>query len=338
MASWLTRLSAAFVVAGTATGAYVILQNPHAGGKYRPEFDRLAVQARTAWNSVVDQATSAAQKAAQSPLVAEARLPFIVMEPRDLAAPIVGGPPKLPVQVAPPVPSPAMQLAEIQGGLAADLEPVEARLRAKVPGELLPYFDLYLYVSKATPDKGPWAQRMFVLAKQPNQSFNLLHTWLVSTGKEEQMVSPSGRKLGTHTPDGVFKLDRGRFFADYTSRQWQSPMPHAMFFDWQIEGRTSGLAIHGSDDNGAKDLGNRASHGCIRLSAANARTLFELIQSNYKGRVPVFAVDQRTGTMSTKGKLVRDGQGRAVMRRGYKVLVFIEDFGGSQVDTVAAIY
>jgi lipoprotein-anchoring transpeptidase ErfK/SrfK len=338
MASWLARLSAAFVVAGTATGAYVVLQNPNAGGKYRPELDRFASQAKATWSAVVDTASATAQKAAQSPIVAEARLPFIVMEPRDMAAPIIGGPPKLNVQVAPEQLSPQMRLAEVQSGLPVDLEPVEARLRAKVPNEVFPYFDLYLYVSKATPDKGPWGQRMFVMAKQPDQTFKLLHTWLVSTGKEEQMVSPSGRKLGTNTPEGMFKLDRGRFHADYTSRQWRSPMPHAMFFDWQIDGRTSGLAIHGSDDNGAKELGNRASHGCIRLSADNARTLFELIQANYKGRVPVFSVDQRTGTMSTKGKLVRDEQGRVVMRRGYKVLVFIEDFGGSQVDTVAAIY
>jgi hypothetical protein len=332
MASWLTRLSVAFVVAGTAMGAHVFLQNPTAGGKYRPEIDRLAANAKSALSSLVGSVEKA-----QSPMVAEARLPFIVMEPRDMAAPMVGVP-RLPVQVA-PSPSPAeLQMAQQHGGLPLDLEPVEARLRSKVPAEVFPYFDLFLYVSKSTPEKGPWAQRMFVMAKQPNQSFSLLHTWLVSTGKEEQMVSPSGRTLGTNTPEGMFKLDRGRFFADYTSRQWQSPMPHAMFFDWQIEGRTSGLAIHGSDDNGAKELGNRASHGCIRLSAANARTLFELIQANYKGRVPVFAIDQRSGTMSTKGKLVRDEQGRVVMRRGYKVLVFIEDFGGSQVDTVAAIY
>lgn len=335
MASWLTRLSVAFVVAGSAMGAHVFLQNPTAGGKYRQEFDRLAAQSKSAWNALI---ATTATRGAQSPVVAEARLPAIVMEPRDLAAPLVGGVPRLAVQAAPNQPSAELRLAEAQSGLPLDLEPVEARLRSKIPTELFSYFDLYIYVSKATPDKGPWAQRMFVLAKQPNQSFSLLHTWLVSTGKEVQMVSPSGRMLGTHTPDGMFKLDRGRFYPDYTSRQWQSPMPHAMFFDWQIEGRTSGLAIHGSDDKGAQELGNRASHGCIRLSAANARTLFELIQANYKGRVPVFAIDQRSGTMSTKGKLVRDEQGRVVMRRGYKVLVFIEDFGGSQVDTVAAIY
>lgn len=332
MASWLTRLSMAFIVAGSATGAYVMLQNPSAGGKFRPEINRLAAQANATWRAVVGE-----PKTAPTPVVAEATLPAIVMEPRDLAAPMVATP-KLPLQATAEPPSAELQLAEAQSGAAVDLEPVEARLREKLPAEIFPYFDLYVYVSKATPEKGPWAQRMFVMAKQPDQSFNLMYTWLVSTGMEKEMVSPSGKIVGTDTPDGVFKLDRGRFYEDYTSRQWKSPMPNAMFFDWQIDGRMSGLAIHGTDDKGAKELGNRASHGCIRLSAENAKALFQLIQANYKGRVPVFAIDQKTGTMSTKGKLVLDEQGRVVMRNGYKVLVFIEDFGGTSVDTVAAIY
>lgn len=332
MVSWLTRLSAAFVVAGAATGAYILFQNPSAGGKYRPELDRFAGQVRTAWNTLTNSERLPQQPSARQ----QARLPFLVIEPRDFAAPIVGLP-KISAQVQAQSTA-ALQLAEVQAGLPVDLEPVEARLRAKVPAELFPFFDLYLYVSKATTDKGPWAQRMFVLAKQPDQQFKLLHMWLVSTGKEEQIVAPSGRELGTHTPDGMFKLDRGRFYKDYMSRQWQSPMPNAMFFDWQTEGRPSGLAIHGSDANGEKALGSRASHGCIRLSAENARTLFELIQAKYKGRVPVFATDQNSGTMSTSGKLVRDAQGRAAMRNGYKVLVYIEDFGGPSLDTVAALY
>ncbi len=330
MVSWLTRLSVAFVVVGAATGAYVIVQNPAAGGKYRPELDRFTGQVRTAWNNLTNSEMPQQQPSARE----QARLPFLVIEPRDFAAPIVGLP-KIPAQ-APSMA--ALQLAEVQTGLPVDLEPVEARLRAKVPAEVFPYFDLYLYVSKATTDKGPWAQRMFVLAKQPDQQFKLLHTWLVSTGREEQVVAPSGRELGTKPPNGMFKLDRGRFYKDYRSRQWQSPMPNAMFFDWQTEGRPSGLAIHGSDADGEKALGSRASHGCIRLSAENARALFELIQANYKGRVPVFATDQNSGTMSTKGKLVRDEQGRVAMRNGYKVLVYIEDFGGPSVDTVAALY
>jgi hypothetical protein len=318
-------------------GAYVGLrENPAAMAKLRPELNRLSHEASAAFGALMDQADVTARATAKHAEALQAQLPFIVIEPRDLAAPVVGMP-----RVQPPLPRPpeAMALrAATQSDLPVDLEPVEARLRAKMPAELFGYFDLYLYVSKATPDKGNWAQKMFVLAKQQDQSFRLLHNWPVSTGKEEPMISPSGKRLGTHTPPGMFKLDRGRFYEDYTSRQWKSPMPNAMFFDWQIEGRPSGLAVHGSDAQGAKDLGNRASHGCIRLSAENAKILFDLIQTNYKGRVPVFAIDQRTGTMSTSGKLVRDENGRVVTKRGYKVLVFIEDFGGPSVDTVAALY
>ena len=221
-----------------------------------------------------------------------------------------------------------------------DFNPVEARLRARVPGELIGYFDLFLYVSKATSDKGVWAQHMFVLAKQKDthQTFAQLYDWQVSTGREEPTPSPSGKILATNTPQGVFQLDRDRFHEDYTSSQWQSPMPYAMFFDWRIEGRTSGLAIHGTDEAGAKELGQRASHGCIRLSPENARTLFELIQTNYRGRVPRFQVNPDSGTMSTTGALVRDVDGAVKMTQGYKVLVFIEDFGGPSVDTVAALY
>ena len=146
---------------------------------------------------------------------------------------------------------------------------------------------------------------MFVLAKQRDaRSSRCVHHWPVSTGLEEPMPSPSGKMLGTNTPPGIFKLDRDRFYKDYTSNQWDSPMPYAMFFDWQTDGRTSGLAIHGSDEQGEKTLGERASHGCIRLSPENARTLFELIQANYRGLVPVFHIDHDTGTMSTTGVLV----------------------------------
>lgn len=336
MASWLTRLSAAFVVAGSAMAGYVALKDPRTAAELAPALAQLERDSDALLTSLREQADRARREAPRVAEVLQSQLPFLIIEPKDLVAPAVGMPT---VQVPMPVPPEAVRMpAASARQMPMDIEPVEARLRSKVAAELIQYFDLYLYVSKATPDKGHWAQRMFVLAKQQDQTFALLHHWPVSTGKEEVMVSPSGRRLGTHTPSGVFKLDRGRFYEDYTSRQWKSPMPSAMFFDWQTEGRTSGLAIHGSDANGAKELGNRASHGCIRLSAENAKTLFELIQANYKGRVPVFAIDPNTGTMSTAGRLVRDEKGRVITRRGYKVLVFIEDYGGPSVDTVAALY
>jgi hypothetical protein len=332
MASWLRSLSLAFVAAGAAGGTYVAL---HGGpgdepARFRP----------TTLGSLVE--TSGPQRNGDQ--ADHAKLPFIVIEPSDFAAPMIRLPQQYGAQPrtlsAQPGPvEMATNLRLTQGPQETlDLNPVEARLRARVPAELVGYFDLFLYVSKAKPDRGDWAQRMFVLAKEQPQTLRLLHHWKVSTGREEPMPSPSGKMLGTDTPQGMFKLDRHRFHQDYRSRQWDSPMPFAMFFDWRIDGRPSGLAIHGTDAGGEAELGTRASHGCIRLATDNARTLFELIRDNYRGRVPVFQINPDTGTMSTTGALVRDENGRVVMSNGYKVLVFIEDYGGPSVDTVATLY
>lgn len=337
MAFWLKRLSAVFLLAGAVMAAFVTLRDPKAPQgtfKLRPQAQELLAEAQAILDGKHPRANAMVAAAME-----DVKLPFIVIEPRDFAAPQVqlGAVPLQP-QVQPP--QSGIRLVQSPADQAMDLNPVEARLRARVPAEIIPYFDLFLYVSKATPDKGSWAQRMFVLAKEKDQqeTFRLLHNWPVSTGKEQIVESPSGKMLGTHTPAGIFKLDRDRFYEDYTSRQWKSPMPFAMFFDWNTEGRRSGLAIHGSDAKGEAELGTRASHGCIRLSSENAGILFKLIQGNYRGRVPMFATDPNSGTMSTKGLLVRDETGKPKLVRGYKVLVFIEDFGGPSVDTVAALY
>lgn len=329
MAYWLRNLSLAFVAAGAAGAAYVVT---HGGAGNSSRFQaQMALGPHTA----------------QAPEPDHAKLPFIVIEPNDFAAPMIRLPQQFGAQSQPrtlqaqPV-GPAQMASDLhltQGPQETlDLNPVEARLRARVPAELVGYFDLFLYVSKAKPDRGEWAQRMFVLAKEQPQTFRLLHHWKVSTGREEPMPSPSGKMLGTDTPQGMFKLDRHRFHEDYRSRQWDSPMPFAMFFDWRIDGRPSGLAIHGTDAEGEAELGTRASHGCVRLATDNARTLFELIRDNYRGRVPVFQINPDTGTMSTTGALVRDENGKVMMTNGYKVLVFIEDYGGPSVDTVATLY
>lgn len=345
MAFRLRYLSAAVVLAGA--GVWHL---------WLHDSDRAIVQAEAAklspaLNQIVDQSKATIQSLANAvkvekshdpvPEADQAKLPFIIIEPRDFASPAIRLPQQRVREITPPEAVTELRMAKVEDPLLQmDLNPVEARLRAKIPAELIGYFDLYLYVSKATSDKGDWAQKMFVLAKDKEQhgALTLLHNWKVSTGLEAPLPSPTGRMLGTSTPQGIFKLDRQRFHQDYTSRQWQSPMPYAMFFDWLVDGRQSGLAVHGTDEEGVKTLGQRASHGCIRLETNNARTLFELIQTNYRGRVPVFAVDEDAGTMSTTGALAHNEDGTVKMTRGYKVLVFIEDFGGPSVDTVAALY
>jgi L,D-transpeptidase catalytic domain len=85
------------------------------------------------------------------------------------------------------------------------------------------------------------------------------YVWPVSTGRR-----------GYDTPNGTFKVNR--MDADHLSQEWDNaPMPHTMFFDMR------GHAIHGFSD--VKHLGLPVSHGCVRLSPANAATLFALVKA-----------------------------------------------------------
>jgi lipoprotein-anchoring transpeptidase ErfK/SrfK len=85
------------------------------------------------------------------------------------------------------------------------------------------------------------------------------YTWPVSTGLRGY-TTPSG----TYTASSMNEI--------WYSKQWDNaPMPNAIFFTKQ------GHAIHGTLDE--KHLGNAASHGCVRLSRANAKTLFTLVKA-----------------------------------------------------------
>ena len=87
-----------------------------------------------------------------------------------------------------------------------------------------------------------------------------LYQWPVSTGK-----------AGFDTPSGKFKAFRME--RDHYSREWDdAPMPFSIFFTQK------GHAIHGSLDT--KNIGRPASHGCVRLTPANAEKLFALVQED----------------------------------------------------------
>src|SRR5712675_3299972 len=71
------------------------------------------------------------------------------------------------------------------------------------------------------------------------------------------------------TPNGSFRTFRME--EDHFSKEFDdAPMPHSIFFTKQ------GHAIHGTDS--VSRLGTPASHGCVRLSRANASTLYALVQ------------------------------------------------------------
>jgi hypothetical protein len=82
--------------------------------------------------------------------------------------------------------------------------------------------------------------------------------WPVSTGRS-----------GYATPSGSFQPFRME--ATHFSKEWDdAPMPHSIFFT-QI-----GHAIHGTYE--VSYLGTAVSHGCVRLSTANAAQLYQLVK------------------------------------------------------------
>ncbi|HEY1630171.1 MAG TPA: L,D-transpeptidase family protein [Rhizomicrobium sp.] len=247
--------------------------------------------------------------------------------PRISLAPQAQAP--LSVPAMPPAPA-----ASAPAPSPAELVRVTQRLKDSLTSEMVAHFELFLYVSKA--DRGPWAQRMYVFQKQPSGDLKLAYNWPVSTGRELVEFAPDGSKQPSFTPAGYYQIDPSRMFPHYTSSQWHQPMPYAMFFNWENHGYQTGLAIHAASGGDISLLGQRSSAGCVRLAPENARVLFSLIRENYKGLVPKFAYDKRTATMANDGMMLHDTAGGLEMAKGYKVLVFIEDYGGENV--VAALF
>ncbi|MBR0869267.1 L,D-transpeptidase [Bradyrhizobium tropiciagri] len=98
------------------------------------------------------------------------------------------------------------------------------------------------------------------------------------------------------TPNGSFRAFRME--EDHYSKEFDdAPMPHSIFFT------KVGHAIHGTDS--VSRLGTPASHGCVRLSRANASTLYALVQKEGVLNTTV------TLTGSSQVALARNPRGRA---------------------------
>ncbi len=266
----------------------------------------------------------------------EPATPMVLADNSRKARPVE--PPK-PVVVPPPQLAPEPDTAvrptvSHAGPAPGELIRVAERLKQNLTPELMSNFELFLYVSKA--DTGSWSQRMYVFAKKADGDLALQYNWPVSTGREKWEVDVNGHRQNSITPQGYYELDPDRMHVKYHSGQWNQPMPYAMFFNWQQNGYQTGLAIHAATGDDVALLGQRASAGCIRLSADNARALFTLIRGQYKGLAPRFAIDRRTATMDNNGLLVHDKNGKVLYSEGYKVLVFVENYGGN--DVVAALF
>ncbi|PID36697.1 MAG: hypothetical protein CR993_03460 [Rhodobacterales bacterium] len=97
-----------------------------------------------------------------------------------------------------------------------------------------------------------------------------LYTWPVSTAKP-----------GYVTPTGSFQPEW--FSRNHRSSIYNNaPMPFAIFYD-------GNYAIHAT--TAQSKLGRPASHGCVRLSMKNARTLYEMVWE--RGKQGTYVVVQQ---------------------------------------------
>jgi lipoprotein-anchoring transpeptidase ErfK/SrfK len=90
------------------------------------------------------------------------------------------------------------------------------------------------------------------------------YSWAVSTGIY-------GTPSGTFRPQALKRHHRSTIYNN-------APMPYSIFYD-------GNFAIHGTTH--VRQLGGRASRGCIRLRPSNAAVLFSLVQQEGMGNTRI---------------------------------------------------
>jgi hypothetical protein len=108
------------------------------------------------------------------------------------------------------------------------------------------------------------------------------YQWPVSTGNPSH-ETPNGRFQ-------TFRMEEDHFSKEFDD----APMPHSIFFT------KVGHAIHGTLSEGS--LGTPVSHGCVRISRANATTLYDLVKRDGLLSTTVTLTGSSRVALARKGK------------------------------------
>ena len=104
-------------------------------------------------------------------------------------------------------------------------------------------------------------------------------------GQQEYVWPVSTGVTGHTTPSGKYRPFRMEEY--HFSEEWDdAPMPYSIFFTQE------GHAIHGSEH--IRNLGHRASHGCVRLAPENAAMLYQLVEEAGMANTTVVVRDKPT--------------------------------------------
>ena len=168
--------------------------------------------------------------------------------------------------------------APLQAGSAALLAPSTDRLAAVTPAESIAPGANEIAdpaLAPAEEDKGANDTDAALLAPPEPTLFAD-----IDLGKQEMVVSDksgeiarwkiSSARAGYTTPTGTYTVtstDRMHYSRQYN---W-APMPYAVFF-------SNGVAVHAT--NAVGNLGHPASHGCVRVHPANAKTFYHQVEKH----------------------------------------------------------
>lgn len=178
--------------------------------------------------------------------------------------------------------------------LAEGMTPIEEYMMSEMKATLTPGLNsegvaravrnhrLVIAINKAA--KGPNAQTLTMY----ENGVEILKE-KISTGREKQENSKSGRVYFSTTPKGFFRTTK--IYRDYMSHTWQAEMPNAVFF-------VGGIALHATGKASYPDLGTRASGGCVRLKLEESKIIREKI------------MDTGMGSQPGQYKIVNEGKGR----------------------------
>lgn len=163
--------------------------------------------------------------------------------------------------------------------IAEGMTPVEEYMMTEMKAALTPGLSkegvleaarrhrLVIAVNKAA--KGPEAQTLTLFENGVE-----IFKEKISTGREKREKAKSGRVYISATPKGFFRPTK--MYRDYLSYTWNAPMPNAVFF-------IGGIAIHATTKSHYKELGTRASGGCVRTILETSKMIREKVMETGRG-------------------------------------------------------
>lgn len=153
-----------------------------------------------------------------------------------------------------------------------------------------------------------------VAISKGSQSASVYHngrrvsSFAVSTGRERWERARSGKVYFSSTPTGWFSPKR--YIRDHWSSTWDARMEYSIFFN-------GGIALHATTPDHYKELGRRASGGCVRLHRNHAAWLWSLALSERTATVPYF---------TRGGQLLRNTDGSIKRRSGPGTLIIVTSY------------